>query len=367
MTWIGAADALATWRPESDHRPVPGRGGLCPKGSIILDFALVDRTRSQTILDVACDVPWPTHLRIAWHPATAEAGAKPAGGMIAVTLVQDGSTRTWQSDPLHRGLRGALRLTFAWNGPARFGRISVESLSRGGAALTVFKRSQPLPRAVMEAILDNAARSIARRDFSAVALSSRIEPIGPMPGLVGTVPIDTPAGRRPVSDLRPGDLVSLSSGQTARVQAHLVRKMPSVGPFRLVRLRMPYFGLSRDIHVAAHAQVLLRGADLEYTLGEEAALVSAGLLRQGNALRLERRTGLVTLYQVALDRHDVLSAAGAPVAPVSLGGLAGDPRVLAASLLPGCPPGMLAHHRAMQLPVLDLHEARMLRDGIAAA
>ena len=133
----------------------------------------------------------------------------------------------------------------------------------------------PMPLGNLKTTLTDPRQREMDDDVAFVALSDEIEPLGPMPGLVGSTPVLTPDGYLPVGHLRRGDLVTTESGETVPVLQSISRRVPARGSFQPIRLRAPYFGLRRDIVVAPHQRLVIRGSQVEYMFGKEAVLVPA--------------------------------------------------------------------------------------------
>ena len=76
-----------------------------------------------------------------------------------------------------------------------------------------------------------------------LAVSTALEPVGPMPGLDPATPVATPQGYRRVDSLKRGDLVLSETGGSLPVLHVLHREVPALGIFRPVTLRAPFFGL----------------------------------------------------------------------------------------------------------------------------
>ena len=96
-----------------------------------------------------------------------------------------------------------------------------------------------------------------------------------MPGLTAHTPITTQFGDKPICKLRRGDLVVTDEGELVPVLQVVRRIVPARGSFHPIRLRAPYFGLSRDIVVAPHQRLIMAGSQVEYIFSKEAVLVPA--------------------------------------------------------------------------------------------
>jgi hypothetical protein len=191
-----------------------------------------------------------------------------------------------------------------------------------------------------------------------MALADRWIPAGPPPLLPGDAPVATPDGPRPLASLRAGD-VALGPGHRAvPILWAGEAEWPAQGGLAPVRLRAPWFGLSRDLVVGADQGVVLGGSEVEYLFGVEEAAVPARALGQpvdGPAVR--RWHGIATA-----DGSPIL-VAGAAMATIDARALAADPVARAASVLggaalPDLPPGRPAPPRLSPLEAAALAHAR---------
>lgn len=116
--------------------------------------------------------------------------------------------------------------------------------------------------------------------------------------VAGTL-IATPDGETPVEDLRPGDLVRLATGGTARIAWLGHRRAAGARVIRFAPHSLPV-GPTAELRVSADHAMFLDGA-----------LVPAALLVNGATVTSERLT-TVTFHHVELETHGILLANGAP-------------------------------------------------------
>lgn len=327
---------------------------LLPRGSLVIDCRIVSPSHDQPLLDHRGDAPWPLRLRIAL-----------IAGRFDIRLSQPGLTDwNFASGMLSPDLRGTLRVTLFWDAPALRGRLTIEPLNGGRAMMFPIDAPVPLPLAFLHGLFDPALA--LPDDVLSLSASDRAEPVGPMPGLLGHSPIATPQGQRALSDIRPGMSVTTVDGGTERAIGKLARQVPAVGLFRPIRLLAPYFGLTRDILVAGHQQVMISSGDIEYALGAETALVPAEMLLGRDGAQPEYGVRLVVYHQLVLARHDIMLAAGAPVASCYLARLRRMPEMLEASLFSGANRADLPEHGDTACRVLEDYEAVSLTKTSAA-
>ena len=203
-------------------------------------------------------------------------------------------------------------------------------------------------------------------DVLFLAVSDRVEPLGPTPRLTDRVPILTPQGYRTAASLQRGDMVETMESGPVPVLQTVSRVVPACGSFRPVRLRAPYFGLVRDIIVAPDQRLVIGGSEVEYIFGREAVLVPARYLVNGvSAIEL---TGAVTVRysQVILPRHESVIAAGCPIESLYVGRLRRKPEPLAASLLAPFDRNALPEHAPSSYLMLRPFEAVTLMQRRAA-
>ncbi len=136
--------------------------------------------------------------------------------------------------------------------------------------------------------------------------------------------------------------------------------VPTRGTHRPVRLRAPYFGLTRDIAVAPHQRLVISGSDVEYMFGTEAALMPARHLVNGASAHQGVGPDLVTYHGLLLPDHQAVLTAGCPVESLFIGRLRRDRQALAASVLGRKDAARLPDHSRPVWPALKPFEARTL-------
>ena len=120
------------------------------------------------------------------------------------------------------------------------------------------------------------------------ALSDGAQPVGCLPSLAPDVPVSTATGYRPLHSLKRGDMVRTTGGELVPVLANLSCRMPARASLHPIRLRAPYFGLQRDISVAADQRLCASGSDVEFLFGAPTVLLPAQHLLTGGFAYLPR-------------------------------------------------------------------------------
>ena len=258
-----------------------------------------------------------------------------------------------------------LRITYAWDAPARWGRLSIEHPQSGFARLAEVAAPKPLPFSDL-GLITRGVDTARGSDIAVFAVSDAPEPIGPMPSLSLDAPVATPDGYRPAGALRRGDLVRGIDGHIQPVLGLVRRTVPARGSFAPVRLRAPYFGLRSDVVVAPDQRLVIAGSDVEYTFGHERVLVPARHLVNGTAALREPCGPTVSYVQPLLPEHGALIVAGTPMESLFLGRLRRKPALLAASLLRDYPRADLPEHVQSGYRVLRPYEAITLAAQRAA-
>lgn len=261
-----------------------------------------------------------------------------------------------------------VRLSFHWDLDQQRAAIGLEQPQSG---LTL--REAPLPAAPAMSDVEAFVALQVRRRRSAlryVALSARTEAFGPYPTLLRQTRLETARGLVPVSDIRRGDLVRSDRGALVPVLHLVARRLPARGDFAPIRLYAPGFGLTEDLVVAANQNLILRGADIEYSFGCETVLMPARHLLSTPFARPASCGGVMTFYQLILPRNEglMVGQTDGPMALASLnvGRIRRKPQALACSSLHGIDRNLLPEHPTAPFPVLTSAETLALMDLRAA-
>ncbi|MEL6464909.1 MAG: Hint domain-containing protein [Pseudomonadota bacterium] len=350
MTWFGVVDH------DSGHFLASGLcsrmqgdqlGPMLKRGTLMFETALSEQDHPLDLMGVSQTVPWPRQLSFEAIP----------GGGIALrhrhnTDITHAAIR-WSND--QRAI--TLRVTYAWDAPAGWGRLALERPECHGYITRPVHMPRPfLTTDIQDMMLRRDAGTLAK-DVLFGAVSDQILPLGPMPSLHPDTPIATPNGYRPVGKLVRGDTVLSPNGEIVPVLHSVRHCVPARGSFAPVRLRAPHFGLQRDIIVAPEQRLVLKGSEVEYIFGQEAVLVPARHLVNGYAA-VWSDTGSTTDYvQIVLPGHEALVAAGCALESLYIGRIRRDPERLAASVLADIPDRLLPEHARPIYQVLGSFEA----------
>lgn len=358
MSWIAIAQpGEAGWVcPQTFGGDSGPRAQLIPKGTIMIETRLSPDARPQTLLAYERAHPWQGAISLQ---------AIPGGGVVLI-LNQGGDIFHTVLEHGQPGRTDTLRVTFSWDSPARWGRLVLERPESDSIDMVV----TPAPPPIMLEDIDTMARrsQLVQMDSDVVffAVSTKIEPVGPMPALAGNTPIEVPGGYTRIDDLKSCDQVLVAHDHAVPVLHKVSRIVPALGSFQPVRLRAPYFGLMQDVIVAPDKRLVIGGSEVEYNFGQEAVLVPARHLINGYAARWEQGHRLVRYVDLMLPGHEPLCAAGTEVDSLYVGRLRRKPELLNATLLADCRPELMPEHGRSSFPVLKPFEAITLAEARAA-
>ncbi len=314
------------------------------------------QVRPHDLIGISHQFPWARELVFR---------AIPGGGIAMV--------HRHNQDIIHAAIRWAgdgrahtLRVTYTWDAPTGWARLALEQPERSRVVTNVVHAPRPqVTSDLRDLMLGNDNRTLSKEVLFA-ALSTHIAPIGPMPTLHPETPIATPMGYREAGKLRRGDTVLTDTHQIVPV-LHVVRnRVPARGSHAPVRLRAPYFGLSRDIVVGPEQRIVLRGSEVEYNFGQEAVLVPARHVVNGYTATWSAPSAVADYVQLILPGHEVLLAAGCALESLYIGRLRRNEERLAESILSGIPSRLLPEHARPYHQVLRPFEAITLIDHRAA-
>lgn len=354
MGWIGIADqaggrfdisGLGT--SAEPGRPPRNTNSLLPRGTLLLETSLSPDQTPQTLFEFGHNFPRPGRFRLHMLPGGGVELIQEQGHDVRkVALPHDPDSRT-----------NLLRLTYSWDTPRKCGQLTLEYPEIDVALSIRLDLPHPFPLRELRAIVVNPHRRALHPEIDFFAISSRVEPVGPMPGLTGSVQIATPHGPVFADRIRRGDLVTTASGEQTPVLQTVQRTVPARGSFRPVLIRAPYFGLQRDVVVAPQQRLMITGSEVEYMFGKEAVLVPARHLVNGFSTRYAACPDLITYHHVLLPGHDAIMASDCPIESLFIGRLRRKPEQLAASVLAGTDRSRLPEHAQHVCPVLKPFEA----------
>lgn len=364
MCWIGLTDSENTWfdprglnadnhaRPKIDE----GANGLLARGSIVVETKVPSTQKLQPLLVYNQGGEWPLHL--AFH-------AIPGGG-LSLVLDQGGVPLHQSVSHSETGRTDTLRVTYAWDAVQRWGQLTVER-PQDDCVLTVsVKCPRPIRVEDARAILSRGANRYISPEVEYIALSTEVEPVGPMPSLALDTPVATPEGYVRLCQLRRGDLVVSRENKSVPVLGVVRRTVPASGSFRTLRIRAPFFGLWRDIDVSQSQKLLLEGSEVEYMFGRPAVLLPTRHLVGTPRVYYPDCAPLVTYAQVILPDHEVLDTAGTFAESLFIGRLRRNSTDWERSLVTGIPRHALPEHPRPVEPVLRAFDATVLAERSVA-
>ena len=363
MAWVAIAErGTGLFHPSGvdrlgkapDDAFAPDR--LVTRGTIMVETRLSVQGRPQTLLAFRHAHPFAGGFSLR---------ALPGGGIV---LAQNfGSEMRHATLPHDQDARADLvRITYAWDAEAGWGRLALEHLADGRIFTGRLDRAHAMPLADMRLVALSPQMREMDDEVVFAAMADHIQPIGPLPALAGSVPVATPKGDIAARDLRRGDHVHTGEDSITPVLQTARMTVPARGCFRPVRLRAPFFGLTRDIHVAPHQRLIMRGSQVEYMFGTEAVLIPARHLVNQSSAFFCSGMDLVTYHHLLLPGHTAIMAAGCAVESLYIGRIRRKPEALAASVLASCDRARLPEHGKPVWPVLKPFEAITLATTRAA-
>lgn len=246
---------------------------------------------------------------------------------LSLTLATDGTLRLHQrqggataevSLPLSfpREMQG-LRVTYAWNAPARRSRLSAEVLQGGAVIGATGTCPLPIPGDDLARLFATGNENARHRSVSWMGLSSDENVTSLGAAISAGTPIRTPDGQTRADLLRAGDLVLTRDHgpQSLRWTGKLT--LPAQGSFTPIRLRAPYFAPEKDLIVAPTQRLALSGTEVEYLFGEDEVLAGAHHFVNGRSALHETRRSFVTYVFLLFDRHEVIFAADCAIESLS--------------------------------------------------
>lgn len=317
------------------------------RGTILLETRLSADAGLQALFGFRSNHP---------HDRSLMFQALPDGGL---SLVQVRGDDICHAELRHSeaGRTDVARITYAWDCTQGWGQLTLEKPENSGIITTKVLNPHPLLLEDVRALMLGRGNATFATDMVFAALSDQIEPIGPMPTLLPSTPIETPWGYVAARDLKRGDTVVTRGEGVVPVLHSLRRMVPARGSFRPIRLRAPYFGLRQDIIVSPEQRLVMDGPEVEYLFGREAVLVPARHLVNGIGALFEPCGPTLCYNQLLLPQHQTLMAAGTPLESLYVGRLRRNKDRLRQTLLHRADRAMLPEHGSPVFPVLRWYDA----------
>lgn len=364
MTWIALADKddrrFSCFGIGHDKRDAPVCGtqddDLLTSGSIMFETRQAPDGRPQLLLGYKSTFPWLRSLTFQAIP----------GGGVALVQVQGNDITHAAIQHKDSGRNEVLRITYSWDSTAKWGRLAMEHPESNRVVTVPVSNPKPISIEDLRNMMLGRGDQTFSSDVIFATLSSRVEPIGPMPSLLPSTPLATPWGFKPLSQLKRGDTVMTQDSGVVPVLETVSRTVPARGSYAPIRLRAPYFGLQQDIVVAPDQRLVIDGPEVEYLFAKEAVLIPARHLVNGFAALQETCGPTITYSQLLLPAHETMLAAGAPAESLYIGRLRRQPVHMASSVLAGFDRNLLPEHGQPAHPVLKWFEAITLASRRAA-
>lgn len=365
MAWIALADhteeTFVRGGLGGDSGRAPGTARMAPecalpRGSFVLEARITGDRSPEELLS------WQAGGRAA---ARLSIQSLPDGGVVFV-MALGSDLRHATASLTGLGMGDTLRITYSWDLPSQWARLVLERVGSEQLSMVALEAPLPLRLSHLHAILCDRPRRKMHPDVAYIALSTAIEPVGPMPGMTARTPIITSYGLRKAAEISRGDLVRSDRDGLVSVLHTIRRLVPARGAFRPVRLRAPYFGLAEDIVVAPDQRLVIGGSDVEYMFGRERVLVPARHLVNGVAA-MHCTGGLTVCYHgLILPHNEPVKTLGAALESVFIGRIRRKRVRLASSLLAEIDSHSLPEHAQSAYPVLRPFESLTLLDKRAA-
>ena len=359
MSWFALLDneRRMPWVRDAVETILDRRPRACvPQGSIVLETRLSPDGRPQTLL---------SYKRDGASAFSFSLMSTPHGSLVLVIAQGDEVVH----EVLERGREArtdTLQVTISWDVRKKLGRLVVARPETEHVLIQHFAIQRPPLLADLVAIACPKGLTDIDPDVIFVALSTDIEPVGPMPTLSPAVPIETAQGVRLAMTLQQGDVVRAASGGLVPVLHAVARCVPALGSFRPVRLRAPYFGLTQDVVVSRYQRLLVSGPEVEYLFGREQVLIPAAALVNGFAGHFEPAPRFVTYHQLLLPHHDAVQIPDAALETLYIGRMRRDKALFGASILSDMSRAILPEHHRAGYQVLRAFEAITLAEARAA-
>lgn len=359
MSWFALldCDTRNPWVRDEVESILESRPRACvPRGSVLLETRLSPDGRPQTLLGFK---------REGTSVSSFSLMSTPHGSVVLVIAQGDDVVH----EVVERGREArteTLQVTISWDVHKQLGRLVVARAETEHVLIRHFVIKRAPLLADLVALACPKGLTEIDPDVIFVALSTEIEPVGPMPTLSPSVSIETAHGMRMAMTLKQGDVVRSANGKLVPVLHTVSREVPALGSFRPVRLRAPYFGLTQDVVVSRHQRLLVSGPEVEYLFGREEVLIPASALVNGYAGHFEPAPRFVTYHQVLLPHHDAVRIPDAALESLYIGRMRRDKTLLTSSALSDLPRALLPEHHRAGYQVLRSFEAITLAEARAA-
>lgn len=258
----------------------------------------------------------------------------------------------------------SIRLTYAWNGPAKNGIISVENLDTGVNYYNEFTDPIPMPLGDINTLVTTP--EFRSKHVTLVAASDQMESAGLTPGIGSGTVVQTRDGQVNIERLSLGDEVLTANSGYKPVQWIVQQDLPAQGAYAPIGLRAPYLGLDQDIIVAPHQHMLITGAEAEYLFGQDSVLIKAKHLPATMRKPIDPNARSQKYFQIVLDCYDCICLSGGWGESTYVNGSPLARSDLNHTNLAAMPESARPSHRKMDIPVLQKYEAMALLADVSA-
>lgn len=357
MTWVATNDGSVFSAADDAAQNDNLQGALLACGSLVFDFDFsLGQKAPCKLVDYRADHGWKRRFAIYLN----------ADYSLSVEVRQGSNSSYARLSDINVQEAGGLRLTYAWDAPNNIGILSAENSEGGAIHQADIRDPIPLPASDAYKIVRGHSNIKIDERLQHLALSDQVAPIGPAATISAGAMVQTADGVCAIERLKLGDLVQTKDSGLQPVRWLLKNLRPAIGGSAPLRIRAPFFGLTKDIVVARDQRVLITGVETEYNLGHDAALIEAHGLLGHPAAAAVSRTRSTQYYQVLLDKHECICISGAWTDSLYVGHLKQSPEILRTTGLADIPAGILPIHRSHTHPHLHNYERQALLDTLTA-
>lgn len=354
MGWIIACD-----RQSARQRPArlsARQPGLVARGTMVIDLWMGGSDcRPRKLVSYANTRGWSRSFTCYLNP----------DGSVSVEHIQ-GRARAYVRVGAVSHEPARVRISLSWDGPGRFGMLTLECLESGTIRQAIFGDPLPLAREDIHALATGTGGARLDNQIAAIAFSDRWEIVGPRPSLCAGTMVDTPDGPRRIETLRLGDIVSTRDHGDQPVRWITRHLDPNVGFSRTFLIRAPYLGLEADLMVGSAQKLQLETDEFPALDGLDLVHVEVGDLEFHRGVRQPGTGEPVTYFQLLFDHHDCIRLNGVWGESLFVGQLARAREVLATTLLSELGDMSLPRHYQRAAPELARHEILSVYDVLSA-